>query len=427
MDRRKRNKKVDTSPAGAASGQCSIPEAAQQQQQQQQHRLTTEHSQQQADAAAFRQQHQLQELPEAVLTQIVLAGGTQRHLHGVLAAVCQDWRTYLLQSTKQLSVGLTSQNDAASLAVWLSKHAADLEQLHMATVGLFGRNCDNDTRLRLFQSLHRAAAGAAADGSPAPGSHAHTANSSGSQDSPQQEHEGAEHAPSSAAAAAAAISNSRSADLGSPLHSSDLQQQQQPSSSAELSDGSSSSAEEEEPSDSPMPQPVPGGLFAGCAHLATPSPSGDLFAAAAAAAGAAMAAAAAANAAAATRAGLLPGTHLQQQHHESQQQELQSQSQPQEQDQPLDPQQQHDQAEQEQQQQEQRRPQELQLQQLSANMRLTPADCAAIASLPAPHLRSLWLQGSRTRRWGNAFRDAILQYSTPSTCVLYCITLHCAT
>jgi hypothetical protein len=33
-------------------------------------------------------------------------------------------------------------------------------------------------------------------------------------------------------------------------------------------------------------------------------------------------------------------------------------------------------------------------------MRLTPADCAAIASLPAPGLCSLWLQGSRARRLG---------------------------
>jgi hypothetical protein len=421
MDRRKRNKKVGTSPAGTASGQFVIPEAAQQQQQRQQHQLTTEQHQQ-ADAAALRQQHQLQELPEAVLTQIVLAGGTQRHLHGVLAAVCQDWRTYLLQSTKQLSVGLTSQTGAASLALWLSKHAADLEQLHMATMGLFGRNCDNATRLRLFQSLHRAAAGAAADGSPAPGSQSQAVNSSGSQHSPQQDHEGAEYAsPSSVPAAAAAGSNSRRADLGSPLHSSDRQQQQQPSSSADLSDGSSSSAEEEEEvTASPMLQPVPGGLFAGCAHLATPSPSGDLFAAAAAAAGAAMAAAAAANAAAATRAGLPPGSHLQQ--HESQQQaqqrRQQSQSQPQQEEQQAqDPQHQQDQTEQQQQQQQHQQdqteqqqqqqqqalvpePRELQLQQLSANMRLTPADCAAISSLPAPHLRSLWLQGSRTRRYG---------------------------
>ena len=406
MDRRKRNKKVDTSPAGTASGQFVIPEAAQQQQQRQQPQLTTEQHEQ-ADAAALRQQHQLQELPEAVLTQIVLAGGTQRHLHGVLTAVCQDWRTYLLQSTKQLSVGLTSQTGAASLALWLSKHAADLEQLHMATVGLFGRNCDNDTRLRLFQSLHRAAAGAAADGSPAPGSQSQAVNSSGSQHSPQQDHEGAEYAsPSSVPAAAAAGSNSRRADLGSPLHSSDRQQQQQPSSSADFPDGSSSSAEEEVTA-SPMLQPVPGGLFAGCAHLATPSPSGDLFAAAAAAAGAAMAAAAAANAAAATRAGLPPGSHLQQ--HESQQQaqqrRQQSQSQPQQEEQQAqDPQHQQDQTEQQQQQQQQQalvpEPRELQLEQLSANMRLTPADCAAIASLPAPHLRSLWLQGSRTRRYG---------------------------
>jgi hypothetical protein len=46
----------------------------------------------------------------------------------------------------------------------------------------------------------------------------------------------------------------------------------------------------------------------------------------------------------------------------------------------------------------QQQQQQLQLQQLFANMRLTPADCAAIASLPAPQLRSLWLLGSRTRR-----------------------------
>ena len=45
-------------------------------------------------------------------------------------------------------------------------------------------------------------------------------------------------------------------------------------------------------------------------------------------------------------------------------------------------------------------PRELKLRQLSANMRLTPADCAAIAALPAPHLRRLELQGSRTRRLG---------------------------
>eukprot|EP00878_Enallax_costatus_P012512 GHUV01013067.1.p1 GENE.GHUV01013067.1~~GHUV01013067.1.p1 ORF type:complete len:679 (+),score=139.93 GHUV01013067.1:231-2267(+) len=43
-------------------------------------------------------------------------------------------------------------------------------------------------------------------------------------------------------------------------------------------------------------------------------------------------------------------------------------------------------------------PEPLQLAHLAANMRLAPADCAAIASLPAPHLTSLQLLGSRTRR-----------------------------
>lgn len=43
-------------------------------------------------------------------------------------------------------------------------------------------------------------------------------------------------------------------------------------------------------------------------------------------------------------------------------------------------------------------PKPLQLTHLAATMRLAPADCAAIASLPAPYLSSLQLLGSRTRR-----------------------------
>lgn len=45
-------------------------------------------------------------------------------------------------------------------------------------------------------------------------------------------------------------------------------------------------------------------------------------------------------------------------------------------------------------------PSPLQVTDLGANMRLTPADCAAIGSLPVPHLSSLQLLGSRTRRLG---------------------------
>jgi hypothetical protein len=40
----------------------------------------------------------------------------------------------------------------------------------------------------------------------------------------------------------------------------------------------------------------------------------------------------------------------------------------------------------------------LQLRRLAANLRLSAADCAAIATLPAPQLQILEVHGSRTRR-----------------------------
>lgn len=230
----------------------------------------------------------------------------------------------------------------------------------MATVGLFGRHCSNATRLQLFEALHQAAGGlsvaaAAAADDPATPTPPSTGRSSG-------------------AAASQALDSSQ------PEYDTSVSEQ----------------SDSEFGSDSEEYEPEFGGLFAGTSHLATPSPSGELLAAAAAAAGVALADEAGPSSRHALRASRLStmtpasaaGTapfelsfaeqHRQgspQQQHDQQRQQTPP---------PLAPPQ----------------PQHLQLQQLSANMRLTPADCAAIASLPAPHLARLELQGSRTRRLG---------------------------
>lgn len=344
------------------------------------------------------------------MTQIVLAGGTQWHLHGVLASVCQDWRRCLLQNTRQLSVGLTSTSGAASLTCWLQAHGAALQQLHMATVGLFGRNCDPEARLRLFKALHTAAAGPGApddSGVPEPrpaggaagGSSSSTQDDSGSPggSSSSSQHSGGGRSSSRQPSGGGSQGTQHE---GGGLGGAD-------SEAAGSSDSGADSSEEEGWTDSPARTPAVGGLFGGCSHLATPSPSGGLIAAAAAAA-AAGATAVGVGAAVAGPLGEAQPTGFGYLHNEQplqqQQQQPSQQGTPSKRSTPrkqLHQQQQHQLLVQPQQQQvQQQGPQQLQLQlqQLSANMRLTPADCAAIASLPAPQLCSLWLQGSRTRR-----------------------------
>jgi hypothetical protein len=98
-------------------------------------------------------------LPEPLLHAILQHGGTQRHVLGTLASVCSEWRSTVLQHTRQLSVGLTSDAGATALAVWLQRHGHRLLSLDIATVGLFGRHCSNETRLALFHALHAAAGG----------------------------------------------------------------------------------------------------------------------------------------------------------------------------------------------------------------------------------------------------------------------------
>lgn len=105
----------------------------------------------------------LAQLPDALLADIV-AGGSgggapQQQAYGVLSCVCSEWRQAILQRTKQLSVGLTSDAGAAALALWLSRHGVQLQQLSVGTVGLFARHVSHATRLAVFHALHTAAAG----------------------------------------------------------------------------------------------------------------------------------------------------------------------------------------------------------------------------------------------------------------------------
>jgi len=350
MDRRKRQRLISIDPTRtSASGGQPTPQQQQQQQQ-------VPQAQQHVPAS---NQQLLQQLPEALLTQIVLQGGTQRHLHGVLTAVCQDWRRVLLQNTTQFSVGLTSANGAESLAAWLAKHAAGLQQLDVATVGLFGRHCSNATRLQLFEALHQAAgslgvAAAAAADDPATPTPPSTGRSSGP-------------------------AASQVLDSSQPEYDTSVSEQ----------------SDSEFGSDSEEYEPELGGLFAGTAHLATPSPSGELLAAAAAAAAVALGDEAGPSSRHALRASRL-STMTPASAADTAPRQL-SFAEP---HRPGSPQQQHEQRQQTPPPLTPPQPQHLQLQQLSANMRLTPADCAAIASLPAPHLARLELQGSRTRRLG---------------------------